>query len=158
VLIFPSRCLLDGLADALIRATPADIALHGRIDVLVRRFRRLPQQRHGLHDLPTLTVAALWHIKRLPGLLDRMVTMGAQAFNGHNVLARSAAHQRDTTARGGAVDVHGAGAAESHAAPVLGPGQLQQVAEVPQQRHLRIAIERTLKAIDLALDHGLTSL
>src|SRR6266478_4133350 len=47
---------------------------------------------------------------------------------------------------------------ESHAAPVLGTSELQQVAEVPQQRHLRIAIERPLNAIDLALDHGLTSL
>src|SRR2546427_294351 len=42
--------------------------------------------------------------------------------------------------------------------PVLGTSELQQVAEVPQQRHLRIAIERPLNAIDLALDHGLTSL
>jgi hypothetical protein len=47
---------------------------------------------------------------------------------------------------------------QPHATPVLGPGELQQVAEVPQQRHLRIAIERTLNAIDLALNHGLTSL
>src|SRR5262249_30882517 len=118
--------------------------------------RLLPQQRHGLHDLSTLAVAALRHMACLPSPLDRMVAIGAQAFNGHNILARGAAHDRDTTARGGALHVHGAGAAQPHATPVFGPGELQQVAEVPQQRHLRIAIERTLNAIDLALDHSLT--
>jgi hypothetical protein len=54
--------------------------------------------------------------------------------------------------------MHRAGAAEPDAAPILAPGQLQLVAEVPQQRHLWIAIERALHAIDLALDHGLPSL
>src|SRR2546421_4727705 len=38
VLMLSLPRLLDGLADALIRATPADIALHGRIDILVRRL------------------------------------------------------------------------------------------------------------------------
>ena len=36
-----------------------------------------------------------------------------------------------------AVEVDGAGAALRHAAPVLGPGQAEQVAQDPEERHVR---------------------
>jgi hypothetical protein len=45
--------------------------------------------------------------------------------------------------------------------PVAAHSALQSagiVGGTPEQRHLRIAIERTLNTIDLALDHSLTSL
>src|SRR6266446_2681418 len=75
LILVPPR-LLNRLADTLIGPTTADIALHGRIDVLVCRLRLLLQQRHRLHDLPGLAVATLRHVQRLPGLLDRMVALG----------------------------------------------------------------------------------
>ena len=64
-----SRSLLDGGANALIRATAANVAVHGVIDVVVGRMRRLFQKRRGLHDLSGLAIAALRHVERAPGLL-----------------------------------------------------------------------------------------
>src|SRR5688572_13874796 len=53
-----ARGALDGLADAEIGATPADVAGHRRGDLLVGRLRVLRQQGIGRHDLARLAVAA----------------------------------------------------------------------------------------------------
>src|SRR5690349_18577179 len=63
---FYSRGLLDGLANTLISSAAADIALHDGFNLTIGRVRRLFQQRHGLHNLPALTVAALWNVIFLP--------------------------------------------------------------------------------------------
>jgi hypothetical protein len=54
----------------------------------------------------------------------------------------------------GSVDVYGAGAANAHATGILGAGERDIVAEIPQQRHVGIAIELAANAIDFEFDHG----
>jgi hypothetical protein len=49
--------------------------------------------------------------------------------------------------------MHGAGAAQTHPASVLGTVQPEQIAQIPEQRHSRIAIERLLASVDLELNH-----
>src|SRR5262249_34962997 len=44
-MISNSRSVLDRSADALIGAASADIARHGGVDVVIRRLRRVLQQR-----------------------------------------------------------------------------------------------------------------
>src|SRR5687768_9677974 len=53
------RGRVDRLADARIGAAAADVAVHGGIDVRVRRVRLLLEQRRGRHDLSGLAIAAL---------------------------------------------------------------------------------------------------
>ena len=62
---------MDGSADARIRATAAEIAVHGRADVCVGRVWIVGQQARRLHLLPGLTVATLGHLMRNPSRLDR---------------------------------------------------------------------------------------
>src|SRR3954462_1693761 len=50
---------VDGLTNADIGATAAEVAVHGRIDVGIRRVGFLCEQRRGGHDLTGLAIAAL---------------------------------------------------------------------------------------------------
>ena len=75
----PRRSKPHGGGDALVAAAAADIAGHGAGDFLIRRMRRLLQQRGGLHDLSGLAIAALRHVQFAPGLLHRMVAVSDAA-------------------------------------------------------------------------------
>src|SRR5919205_3712369 len=91
--------LLDGGADALIGSATADIACHGVVDVVVRRVRRLLQERRRLHDLAGLAIAALRHIQVAPRLLHRMIAVGRQAFDGRHGFAGDLLEGRRARAR-----------------------------------------------------------
>ena len=53
-----------------------------------------------------------------------------------------------------AVEMHRAGAAQRDAAAVLGAGQAEQIAQRPQQRHLRVGVDRIARPVDLQTQHG----
>jgi len=133
---------MDSFADALIRATAADIAAHGVVDVGVGGVGLLAQQRHRGHDLSGLAVAALRHIFFHPGLLHWMASVGGQPLDGRDFFPGYARNLRDARARGFAVDVHGTRAAQSHPAAKLCAGHIQRVAQHPQERHVRADIHR----------------
>src|SRR2546425_3955993 len=65
------RRAMDGLADAMVCSAAAGVG-HLSIDIRVRRFRFLFQQRHRSKDLPRLAIAALRNIKLLPRELHRV--------------------------------------------------------------------------------------
>src|SRR5579871_67367 len=110
---------VDGGADALVGAAATDVG-HRFVDVLIGRLRVLPQQRRCRHDLPGLTVAALRHIDRGPGLLHRVRACGRQALDGDDLVARLDGTDRDRTrSHDFAVDVYGAGTALRYAATIL---------------------------------------
>jgi hypothetical protein len=67
--------------DSLIAATAADISRHPVQDFLVARTWIGSDQGGGLHDLAGLAKPALWHIKITPGLLNGMVSIGAEALD-----------------------------------------------------------------------------
>lgn len=52
-----------------------------------------------------------------------------------------------------AIDMHGAGTALGHAAAELGAGQVRDIAQDPQQRHVRGDIQRLVLAIDIEGQH-----
>src|SRR4029434_3995002 len=62
----------DRAVNALIGATPADVALHGGVALRVGGLRALRQQRRRRHDLARLAVAALRYLLGDPCLLQRM--------------------------------------------------------------------------------------
>src|SRR5216117_329473 len=62
---------MDGLADAMVGSAAAGVG-HLSIDIRVRRFRFLFQQRHRSQDLARLAIAALRNVKLLPRQLHRV--------------------------------------------------------------------------------------
>src|SRR5262249_27863491 len=130
------RGAVDGRADALVGAAAADVRRHHRVDVLVGRLRLRAEQRRGAHDLAALAVAALGRVLLDPRLLERVQAARAEALDGGDGLRLDLAHGRDARAHGLAVDVHGARAAERHAAAVLRAGEAELLAEHPEERSL----------------------
>src|SRR5262249_23042091 len=140
--------------DALIAAASTDVAVHGLVDLLVGRRRRLRQQRGRLHDLAGLAIAALRHAHVAPGDLDGMVALGVEALDGDHRLARDVGHRDAAGADRFAVEMNRAGAAERDAATEFRSGQAELVAQVPQERHRRVAVEAALLSIHTYADHA----
>src|SRR5215470_6359125 len=143
---------LDRPHDTLIGAATADVRAHVLDDLRPRRLRILREKLGRAHDLAGLAVAALRYALGEPRLLHRVTGIGRQAFDrGH----RLAGDLRDLRlAREGAlaVDVHHAGAAQAGAAAEFRAGELEFLADDPQQGRCRRCVGICGFAIDLELD------
>src|SRR6266581_9432713 len=127
-MISNSRGVLDRSADALIRAATANIARHGGVDVVIRRLRRVLQQRRRRHDLAGLAVAALHHLQLQPRLLQgRALRRLADRLDRGDRTIADVVDRSLTGADRLAVEMHGAGAAKRLAATELGPGHAEHV-------------------------------
>jgi hypothetical protein len=89
----------------------------------------------------------------LPGALDRVRAVRAQAFDGDDTLALQRPHLLLAGAHGAAVNVHGAGAAQAGATPESRAGEPQVVPQIPQQRHVLVAVEHPGCSVDCQIDH-----
>ena len=138
---------------ALVGAAAADIAGHTVDDLLIGGIGICRQQRRRLHDLSGLTVAALRHVVSTPGALHRVITFGIKPLDGGHLLAGGRRDGSHATAHRFTVDVHSAGAAERHAAAELGPGEPELISDVPEQRHVGVAIELATYAVDFQGNH-----
>ena len=136
------RGLVNRLADAEVGAAAADVAVHRAIDVRVARLRRRRQQRRGRHDLARLAVAALRDVDLLPRDLQRMRAVRRQPFERRDRRVRRRRHRRLAGAHRAAAQVHRARAALPDAAAELGALQVQDVANHPQQGHVRRHVHR----------------
>src|SRR5215469_3586180 len=144
---------MDRGPNALIRPAPANVTRHPVIDILVRRMRRRREQIKRLHDLPGLAVSALRDVYLGPRLLHRMRTMGRNTFNRRDVRAFQLAHRLLTRPHRCPVVQHRPCPAQSHPTSKFCPGQSENVAQIPQQRHLWIAIKSPCCAIYLEMNH-----
>ena len=111
------------------------------------------EQRRGRHDLAGLAVAALRHVVFDPGLLDRVAAVLREALDGGHRLVADGADRDLAGAHRLALEVHGAGAAQRHAAAEFGAREAQRVAQDPEQRGFRIDIDFDRVAIDVELGH-----
>lgn len=75
-----------GFPNALIRAAATNVR-HGVVDFVVGWLGIFREQRHGGHDLSRLTIAALRHVFRNPGLLHFVCAVGRQSFDGGDLFA-----------------------------------------------------------------------
>src|SRR5713226_7926711 len=75
--------LMDCRPNPLVSAAAAEIARHGRVDILVGGILVVLKKCDCLHDLAGLAVAALWHPDFHPRLLHGM--HGRDAFNGRDL-------------------------------------------------------------------------
>src|SRR5262249_11050725 len=144
---------LDRGANPLISPAAADVAVHHFIDVAIGRLGIRLQECSGLHDLTGLTVPALDGIDLAPGLLHWMIALGAESLDGGDGLRGDVLHAHLAAADRVTVQVDGAGSALTDAAAVFGSGEFEQIAEIPQQRHLGIAIELLVGAVYFESDH-----
>src|SRR5947209_10311157 len=149
------RRFVDRGANPLIGRAAADIAVHGIVDVAVRRFRSLRQKADRRHDLTGLAIAALHDIEITPCGAHRLGHFALHALDRRDRAPRGIADLRLTGALRLAVDMHGAGAALGDAAAEFRTGHIERIAERPEERHLRIDVEIALRAIDGEADHVL---
>src|SRR5437667_10166243 len=82
-----------------------------------------------------------------------MAQVGGQSFDRGYLLALHARQRRYAGTRRFAINVHGASAAERHAAAVLGAGQPEVVAHDPKERSGRVGIYFHRLAIHGEADH-----
>src|SRR5262245_47676859 len=137
----------DGRVDALIAAAATEIAGHGAGDLGVCRRRLLGEKGRGLHDLPGLAVAALRHADIAPGDLDDVLALGMQTLDRDDRLSRRLRHLHHARAHGLALEMHRAGPAQADAAPELGAGHPGMIAQIPKERHRRVAVVAALLPI-----------
>src|SRR4051812_16254166 len=128
---------VDGFPDLLESAATADVA-HGVVDIGVGGLGLFLQQRRGGHDHSRLAVAALRNVVLEPGLLHLgQHAIRRQTFDRRDLFSLDRGHRHHARANGGAVDVHGAGAALRDAATVFGAGEAGLLPENPQKRRVR---------------------
>src|SRR5256886_11221560 len=143
----PLRGAVDGGADPLVRAAAADVR-HRGVDLGIARIGGLREQRGGRHDLARLAVAALRHILRDPGLLDRVGAVGRQSFDRRDALAGHRGDRRHARARGPAGPGHGTRATLRGATAELRAGEAERVAQHPEQRGVGAVRDRAGLAVD----------
>src|SRR6185369_11333623 len=142
---------MDGAADPEVGGAAAEVPRHRRVDVTVRRIRRLREERGSGHDLPGLAVPALGNVDLLPRALERVAAVLRQALDGGDAGAAHRGDGSDAGAASLAVDEHGAGAALGDAAAELGSLEVQSVAERPEERYVLRSLQRTGLSVDLEL-------
>src|SRR6267143_506777 len=101
-----SRRALDRGDDLVVGAAAAEVARHVLHDLLASRVFRLGEERGRGHDLARLAVAALRHLLGDPRLLQRVIALGRQPFDGGDSLSLNRRYRGDARARRRAVDVH----------------------------------------------------
>src|ERR1700733_9768262 len=138
----PGSSLLDCGANAHISATATDISRHRGIDIRIIRIERGCEQGCRRHDLARLAIAALDHFQIEPGLLHLCAgRRGADTFDGGDDAVAHRADGQHTRAHRLTIDMHCAGAAQGNAAAELRSGHSKQIAEHPEQRHVRRSVE-----------------
>src|SRR5947208_17123517 len=95
-----ARRAVNRTADALISAAPRDVARHGGINVGIGRVRFFRQQCGRGHQLSGLAVAALWHLLRNPGRLQRVIRRWRQALDRPHLFAPDARDRGDAGTNG----------------------------------------------------------
>src|SRR3984893_11933807 len=107
------RGLLDRFANADIGPTAADVAGHRIVDIGIRWMWVARKQRRRGHDLARLAVPALNDLPVEPGLLDLGAhRCRADCLDRGDLGGADAVDRGDAGTDGGAVDMHGARAAE----------------------------------------------
>src|SRR5262249_17353853 len=130
------RRALDRGDDAVIGAAPAEVRLHVLDDLAAAGAAVLLEERRGAHDLARLAVAALRHLLRHPRLLQWVLRVGREPFDGRDGLPCHVLDLEQAGESGLAVDMDRARAALADAAAVLGAGHAEVLAQDPEERRV----------------------
>jgi len=147
---------MDRPANLRIRAAAADIAAHGFIDICVGGFGCFREEGCRGHELPDGNTRIEEHLPQ-SRLLHRVRGIGGQSFDGCYSFSRHARNRRDAGPDGAAVQMHGAGAAESHPTAKLCTRQAEGIAQDPEKRCLRVDVNGLLSPIEgKSYGHGVS--
>src|SRR3954447_8340666 len=119
------------MTNAIVGAATTEIAGHRRGDLCWGRMGILHQESSSLHDLTSLTVAALGNVGGDPGLLQRVENFRAETFNGCNLSPGYGGDGSSARARRVAVDMNGASTTQSGATAILRSSKFERVAQNP---------------------------
>src|SRR5215813_3617781 len=133
---------MDCPSDARVGPAATEIAAHRVVNVGVGRVRFLFKQTGRRHHLSRLTVAALRDLYLLPGLLYRVAQIAREPFDRNYSFPFDARHRSDAGTNRVAVEMNHAATAESHPAPIFRAGQPEVFAQNPEQRLLRLDLDR----------------
>src|SRR6267378_2994848 len=151
------RRLFDGRADTHVGTAAANVSCHRRVDIGVAGLWCAGQQSCCSHDLARLAVAALNHLGLEPGLLDFLSDCRlADGFDCRDRFATDRADRKYARANGLVVEMNGARTTLRDAATELRPRQAYDVAQHPQERHVRGNIRGMRLAVDLQGNHRLS--
>src|SRR5215471_19209429 len=140
---------MDRLAYALVSSAAADVLGEFEINFGITYVWVLAQQGGSSHQHPSLAVSALSNIFFQPGLLARMAAVRRQAFNGGVLFAYGGGNRELARAYRTSIFVNGAGATNAHPTAVFSACELQQIAQHPEQRHVRLGRDLELTAVHL---------
>src|SRR5882762_3203609 len=151
------RRLFNGRPDAHVSSAAANVSCHCCVDIGVGRIWCVCQQSCCSHDLARLAVAALNHFGLEPGLLDFFADCRrTDGLDRRNRFATYRANRKHTRTNGLPVKMNGARTTLRDAATELRPRQAQDVAQHPQERHVRGDIRGMRLAVDLQGHHRLS--
>src|SRR5215471_9746799 len=114
---------MNRVSYTLVRPAATEIAAHRVGDIGIIRPGVLREETGRGHYLSRLTVTALRHLNLHPGSLNGMTEIARQPFNCSYLLTRSSGNRGDTGTNCFTVKMHGAAAADRHAATILGSGE-----------------------------------
>lgn len=142
----------DGLSYPGISAAPADISLHGGVDVFIRRIRISLEKSGRCHDLATLAIPALRYLLRNPCLLNRVRQVWRKPFNRGDILVGNRRNRDGARPDRISIEVNGACPALGHTTAVLGAGQSDHIAKGPEQGHPWIGVDGERFLVDEQFD------
>src|SRR5437879_5673856 len=151
------RRLFNGRADTHVGAAAAYVSCHCRVDIGIAGLWCARQQSCRSHDLARLAVAALNHLGLKPRLLDFFSDRRlADGFDRRDRFVANRAHRKHARANRLPVEMNSARTALCNAATELRPGQAYDVAQHPQERHVRGNVRGMRLAVYLQGNHPLS--
>src|SRR5687767_12303121 len=121
---------LPGLDDVEVSATTAEVAAHGPTDLVFGGGASLVQERPHAHDLARRAEAALERVLLDEGPLHRIqLAVAPQPLDRGDLTPLTIDAEQQARVHGPSVHQHGARAAIAHVTDLLGPGQLEIVAQ-----------------------------
>ena len=116
--------------------------------MLISRLLRRDQQGGSGHELAGLAEPALRNCFGEPGLLQLVRACVGQPLDRGDLAACSRRYRRCTRSHRLSTDVDGACATQADAAAPLGSGEAQQIAQNPDERHVRLGLDTLFDAVD----------
>ena len=144
----------DGLEDFQVACAAAKIARQALDDIVARRFGIVPQQGLGAHDHARDAEPALGGAGFQKCFLQRMQrsAVAGQPFDGHNLLAFGPMGIELAAHDGLIAEKDEAAAALAVVARLLGPGQVEVVAQHVEQGFVRWRLDAPPFAVDDQVD------
>src|SRR5438477_2800993 len=141
--------LEHGLEHARVGAAAAEVAGQAVLDLLEGRVRILLEQRgRGDHEAGSAEAALQGVRLHEGGLHGAHLLRRAEALDGRDLVADGVRGQHQAGGHGLAVQEHRAAAAGAAVADLLGPGEVEVVAQRAQERDPRLHRHRPRRAVD----------